>query len=507
MIYGAASFERDLAIACDVCVIGSGAGGAPVAEECARRGKRVVVLEAGSFLRPRDFTQLEHEMLPRLYHEKAGRTTRDRAIHVHQGKGVGGSTLHNLNLCKRPPAAILARWRECYGLEALPAATLDALFDEVEARLSVRPLGEADLNENNRVLKRGCEALGYRGGYLAHNRRGCVGAGFCEIGCPFDAKENALKVYIAPAVERGAMVLADTWAVRIRWSGRRASAVEAVVRDPATGAERHRVTIEARAVCVAASATGTPALLLRSEVPDPHALVGSRLHLHPGAAVAGIFADEVVGWTGIPQSYECTEFLDFAPGSERRVWITTAFAHPVGASAILGAFGTEHARFLQHYPRLAALLPMLHDETSGRVRPRGNYGVEIDYWPGAADRAQLALGVRECARLLLAAGAKTAIVPLAAPIEIERLEDVDRALGALEIRPHDLDLTAVHPMSSVWMGDDPARACVDSTGRYHHLDNVYVADTSLFPTSIGGPPQITAYALGTHVGRTIAGAV
>jgi choline dehydrogenase-like flavoprotein len=59
-------------------------------------------------------------------------------------------------------------------------------------------------------------------------------------------------------------------------------------------------------------------------------------------------------------------------------------------------------------------------------------------------------------------------------------------------------------MGSVWMGDDPARACVDSTGRYHHLDNLFVADTSLYPSSIGAPPQNTPYALGTHVGRQIA---
>lgn len=504
MIFGATNLRRDQRLACDLCVIGSGAGGGPVALEAARRGKRVVVIEAGSFLRPRDFTQLEHEMFPRLYHDKAGRTTRDKAIHVHQGKGVGGSTLHNLNLCKRAPGPVLDQWRGRCGLAALPPETLDALYDEVERRLAVTRLREDDVNANNDVLRRGCRALGWSGGFLSHNRVGCKRSGFCELGCPFDAKQNALKMYIAPAVEQGAIVLADTWAERIRWAGRRASGVAAVVRDPASGAEIARVEVEARAVCVAASATGTPALLLRSEVPDPHALVGSRLFLHPGAAVAGIFDDPIHGWSGIPQSWECTEHLDFTPGSQRRIWIIAAFAHPVGVSAILGGFGAEHARYLEKYPYMAALTAMVHDETAGRVRPRGRYGVEIEYWPNERDRAQLAAGVRACARLLLAAGAKRALVPLAVPLEIERAEDIERALGGLEIRPHDLDLTAVHPMGSVWMGDDPARACVDSWGRYHGMENLFVSDASLFPSSIGGPPQLTIYALATHVGRRIA---
>ena len=35
-------------------------------------------------------------------------------------------------------------------------------------------------------------------------------------------------------------------------------------------------------------------------------------------------------------------------------------------------------------------------------------------------------------------------------------------------------------------------------------ENLFVADGSLFPSSIGGPPQLSIYALGLHVGRAIA---
>jgi choline dehydrogenase-like flavoprotein len=443
-------------------------------------------------------------MLPRLYHDGASRTTADRAIHVHQGKGVGGSTLHNINLCARLPEPVFARWRAEQGLSALPPETLAALYDEVSARHAVSLLGEKDLNGNNRVFKRGVEELGWRGGFLHHNRVGCAGSGFCELGCPFDAKQNALKVSIAQAVDAGAVVLADTWAARLRHDGRRATAVEAVVRDPASGATLARVVIRARAVCVSASATATPALLQRSDVPDPFRLVGSRLHLHPGLAVAADFGDELRSWSGIPQSYECTELLDFAA---RRVWLVPAFAHPAGVSSILGAVGAAHGRILARYPHLAAATAMVDDTTHGTVRPRGAFGVELDYTLGKDDAVQLADGIRALTRIFLAAGAARVHIPLARPVEVERGADLDTALAALEVRPHGIDLTAVHPMASVWMGDDPARSCVDARGRYHHVDNLYVADTSLFPTSIGVPPQLTAFALGTHVGRQIAAAL
>ena len=121
---------RDRKLRVDAVVIGSGAGGASAARELAARGATVIVLEAGSFVPPSDCTQLEHEMFPRLYHDAAGRTTRDRAVHVHQGKGVGGSTLHNLCLCARiPPAAVF--------FDSLSSAGMMPSFGKFVSRLSL----------------------------------------------------------------------------------------------------------------------------------------------------------------------------------------------------------------------------------------------------------------------------------------------------------------------------------------------------------------------------------
>lgn len=73
----------------------------------------------------------------------------------------------------------------------------------------------------------------------------------------------------------------------------------------------------------------------------------------------------------------------------------------------------------------------------------------------------------------------------------------------MELARGTLDVTAVHPMASVPMGDDPTVAAVASDGHHHHLRGLWVADGSLFPTSIGVPPQISIYAMGLHVGRAI----
>jgi choline dehydrogenase-like flavoprotein len=62
-------------------------------------------------------------------------------------------------------------------------------------------------------------------------------------------------------------------------------------------------------------------------------------------------------------------------------------------------------------------------------------------------------------------------------------------------------LTSVHPMGSLPLGGDPRRSVVNPQGRHHHVAGLYVADGSLFPTSIGGPPQLTIYAAARKIAR------
>ncbi|HJZ87438.1 MAG TPA: GMC family oxidoreductase [Polyangia bacterium] len=471
----------------DVVVVGTGAGGAMAARELARRGLDVIALEEGGYRTPRDFNQREDEMLALLFAERGARATADLAIHVLQGRGVGGSTVHNTNLCKRMPDAILEQW----ALEGGSPRELAPLYQATERDLDVAPMDWQALNPNNDRFRVGVSKLGYRGGFLAHNRRNCVGSGFCELGCSFNAKQNALKLLVPQAAAAGARIFSDVRAERITTAAGRASGVEATVLSP-DGRPAGRLQVTARAVVLGASATGSAALVLRSGLPDPHQRAGRNLHLHPGVALAGVFDDEITGWKGIPQSYECTEFLDFSPGSGRRVWILPAFAHPIGLASALPGFGADHMRSMRLYRRIAVVAAMVHDETAGRVSLDDAGRMRLEYRLGEPDAAQLAVGLREGARILLAAGARRVLVPYLRPLEITseaKLDQIDER-GA---HPHDIPMTAVHPMSTLPMGHDPAASVVDARGQHHQVRGLWVCDGSLFPTSIGVPPQISIY--------------
>jgi choline dehydrogenase-like flavoprotein len=249
---------------------------------------------------------------------------------------------------------------------------------------------------------------------------------------------------------------------------------------------------------LAGSAVGSAALALASGLPDPHKQLGRNLRLHPGGAVAGKFDRVIDAVHGIPQSYECTELLSFEEGSDKRVWIIPAFAHPIGTASMLPGFGASHMRAMRSYEHLAVLTAMVHDETSGRVTLDRDGRPSLEYDMSIGDRDQLGKGLGACARLLFAAGATEVTIPAIIPRRLKRVNDLD-GVNLRHVDPRDFPLTAVHPMGTMRMGDDPGTSVVTSKGEHHQVRGLFVADGSLFPTSIGVPPQISIYAFALHL--------
>jgi choline dehydrogenase-like flavoprotein len=131
------------------------------------------------------------------------------------------------------------------------------------------------------------------------------------------------------------------------------------------------------------------------------------------------------------------------------------------------------------------------------ARPRIRYALD------AGDRAQLTQGLRRCVELLFASGAARVVVPYAPePLVLERgasLTEIDRR----ELREGAIPLASTHPQSTCRMGADPRSSVVDAFGRCHGVRGLYVADMSVFPTSLGAPPQITTAALADRSAHSI----
>ncbi|MBL8510676.1 MAG: GMC family oxidoreductase N-terminal domain-containing protein, partial [Betaproteobacteria bacterium] len=129
----------DLQLACDVVIVGSGAGGGTAAEILTQAGLRVIIIEEGPFKSSSDFRMQEREAYPQLYQESAGRQTKDKAITILQGRAVGGSTTINWTSSFRTPAATLQYWQQHFGLSDYSPEKMAPWFARMEERLSIAP--------------------------------------------------------------------------------------------------------------------------------------------------------------------------------------------------------------------------------------------------------------------------------------------------------------------------------------------------------------------------------
>lgn len=481
----------DLMETVDVCVIGSGAGGAVAAAELAAGGRSVVVLEQGHHWTAKDFVQREDVMLPRLFEEGGMRATTDGAIRIIQGRCIGGSTVHNLCYCFRTPDPILAFWRDQYGLTELTPDALAPSFARVEQTLHVTQIREDEVNTLNRLIRAGAEKLGYSGFVTKHNRRGCVQAGYCLLGCSYNAKQSMLVTYVPRADAAGARIYANVQVERIEADhGRVRRVLGRVAGDD--GSTHGAVEVRAKVVVLAAGAVASPDILLRSKLGNDDGQVGRNLHLHPAVVATGFFDDEVHAYRGIPQSYYIDEFIDLEHDPHSGYVLMPIIEFPAMTAASTPGFGKSHAALMRAYARSGGLLVLLHDRTAGRVRsgdalakPRIAYELE------PRDAAQMAEGLVHCAEVLFAAGARRVLIPyLPEPLLLERDADLT-VIARRGARHGSLTSTAVHPQSTCRMGRDAKTSVVNAWGECHTTEGLFVADMSVFPTSIGVPPQIT----------------
>lgn len=502
MIQTVKTLSGNLRLKAEVCVIGSGAGGAVVAKELAEAGRDVVLLEQGGYYTKEDFTQREDEMMPLLFEEMGQRATEDGAILILQGRNIGGSTVHNLCYCFRTPRPIVEKWRRedriVWNYEDLLPS-----FERVEGMLHVQPIPEALVNTLNRKIREGCEKLGFHGVVAHHNRVNCTSSGFCILGCPFDAKQSMALTYIPAADRAGARIFANCPVQKLEITGGRVTRVLGHVADE-LGTIRGDVQVDAQVVVLSAGAINSPQILLRSASgSEGSSQVGKHLHLHPSVLLAGIYDEDIYGYLGIPQSYYVDEFIDLERNPDSGYIIMPIFGFPVATAAQLPGFGRSHAKLMRSYHRMVGILVLLHDQSEGEVRLDSSGRPRVRYRLRSDEQALMAEGMRHCAEILFASGAKEVVVPYHRdPLWLKPGDDLS-VIDRRGCRPGDIPLASTHPQGTCRMGEDPARAVVNSFGRSHHLRNLFLADMGIFPSSLGAPPQITTAALADQVARFI----
>ena len=483
----------------DVIIIGTGAGGGTTAEILANAGLKVLMLEEGPLKSSDDFRMDEREAYRDLYQESAGRMSKDGAMSILQGRCVGGTTVINWTSSFRTPEPTLQHWASEFGVQGMSKDEMASWFEKMEQRLNVAPW-QVPANPNNAVLSRGATSLGIDWKVIPRNVSACWNLGYCGTGCPTNAKQSMLVTTIPAALQQGSELVYSARAERLIMEGRKVLGVEITALNDDYQPSGSRLVAKAPHVIMACGAINGPALLLRSKAPDPHKRIGKRTFFHPTTFCFAEFDELIDPYYGAPQSIYSDHFQWQSVDGPVGYKLEVPPLQPGLTSVLLLGHGHQHFSDIQKLPNLHAMIALLRDgfhpqSEGGSIELAGDGTPIIDYvindylWDGVR-RSWLSM-----AEIQFAAGAKAVRASHVDSPWFTSWEEAKAGINALEFRSNAFTAGSAHCMGGLTMGEDQTRCLVDSNGKYHHLDNLYVFDGSVFPTSIGANPQLSIYGM------------
>ncbi|KAI5075362.1 hypothetical protein GOP47_0009438 [Adiantum capillus-veneris] len=398
--------KSPLGVKCDAVVVGSGSGGGVAAGVLAKAGYKVLVLEKGKYFARDDLSLLEGPTFDKMYEGGGILPTAESNVLILAGATVGGGSAINWSASFKTPPHVLEEWEHDEGLTMFgKGGQYEAAMEAVLSRLAVHDPGEE--NWQNRLLRKGCERLGF---HIAHAPRNTVedhACGWCGFGCWNGKKQATSETWLVDAAANGAAILtsvsAEAVLSRNSNEGKKRQAVGIVA---SIGNGEELLFIESCVTVVSCGSLNTPVLLQRSHLDNPH--IGKHLHLHPVQMMWGYFppdgaSDEVAYEGGIITSVS-REVANLHRGGHGCI-LQCPSVHP-GVYSVLTPWvsGNDFKDRMRHFSRTAHVFALARDRGSGSIG-WGKYGRSISYPLDPRDNQSLVDGGEAAIRVLIAAGA------------------------------------------------------------------------------------------------------
>lgn len=487
MIHETEKLEGDQIRTADVCIIGSGPGGATVAKELSERGLKVIVLEAGPYFHYKQSTRESGDFLARYVQEASMRSSMGNVfVATMQAEMLGGTSEINSAIYKPLPDKLMREWIEDYGLKDITLDEMHGHFRYLERDIGAEDTDIAIQGPKNLLVKKGFDNMGWDSHPLRRAVQGCEGAGDCLTGCPSGAKKTMGATYIPQASENGADIYPLCRARHVIIEGRKATGVLADIMDPVTRRPKGQMLVNAKAVVCSAGVIWSPLLLRRSGV-KARGWVGKNLRMHIGVAVLARFKEEVGGWYGATQGWGSNALF------HRGLVMESIWVPPAVFSARLPGVGHEYIERLKNYRHYTSIATKPKGCSTGFVREVGG-GPFLFLNVKKEDVVESALGVKASVEALFAAGAEEVYPGVhGAPAVMKDPKEAE-ILTKKRFKANQFEYVGNHVFGTCRMGGNPKDSVVDSWCESHEVRDLFVCDSSIFPTGSINNPQETIMA-------------
>ncbi|KAI8139042.1 GMC oxidoreductase-domain-containing protein [Fennellomyces sp. T-0311] len=486
----------------DAIIVGTGAGGGTCAAELAAAGLSVLAIEKGSYYHESEFRPNEDEGVLRLFDTGAPLVSEDGVIQSIIISTFGGATTVNFSASLKPPHNIREKWGKDHGISYFLSPQFAVDLQRVYERIGVSTKNIKH-NGANQLMRDGCEKLGYSFFDVPRNTSGqSHECNWCIYGCRDGVKNGTMNTWLHDTYEYGAKFLDRSQVTRVLVQDGKAAGVECLVHG------KTKTNIYADRVVISAGPIRTPGILTNSSLTNKN--IGRNMRIHPTTIVYGIFDEPVNSHEGaiITAMAEVRDGIRFM----------TLPGHAGLVQSLLPWRGSlKHKQFALKLRHVVPLLVfMCENDSSGTVTSKPDGEVSFTYTLSQRDRKRLERGLDDNIQILCAAGAReihtvqTGIDPFVFGKDEEIRTDNTRFVAWREkVLAYGLPENGIsthfapHPMGSCRLGVTPVAGATKPTGETWEVENLYVADASLFPASTGVNPMVSIEALAIHVASNI----
>lgn len=349
----------------DVVVVGSGPGGATVARELAKQGKKVVILERG-----RNPKWTGNALTAFFIIDRQSLLFPRDGVRVGRALTTGGSSVIYCGTAVSPPNWIEAK----YGID------LNEFVEEARQEIGIKPLPNRLVGPAARRIMEAARDLGLNWNPMDKFIDGdkCeLKCPHCMLGCTRGAIWTARK-YVQEAVDSGATLLSQALVQEVLVENERAIGISA-------STPKGQLIVEAKITVLAAGGMSTPVLLQRAGVSD---------------AGQGLFVDPLIITYGNCKGPSSTRDIPMTAGTLEYApegIVMTDLAYP-WAFYLLNAYwrGWKYLPKILGYSSTIGIMTKVRDELSGRVNADGTVSKPIT----EEDRRKLEKGASIAEKIL-----------------------------------------------------------------------------------------------------------
>lgn len=493
-----------------VCIIGTGCGGATLGAQLVKLGIDVVLIDQGGYYPTATFDNNELNMAAKLSGDRNLATSEDNGINLMYGNNIGGASVHYWADSYRTPQDRLEWWEERFRIKNHNLTRLNKYWDELDQRLNVHPATDGYLNPMNRLVEKGANILGWKGHRVPQARKNCQKSGHCMQGCAFAAKQSQLVTHIEDILEVGGRIYSDLKARQFKISEGKIESLNAVVVDrPSARDSSIEIEIQADAFVLSAGGYGSSTFLLKHGMEKDLPALGKFLGMNPSPLVHAMYPWEIHQWRNIPAGFGIDEFR-LAEYDSNGKYLQGGYLlmpnqlQPGTLAAMIPLIGEEHNEWMKNLANIGGTIGWIDDVESelGRIYLSGG-NRKVEYKIGPTTSLILKDLIRKQVILNFAAGAKKVLIgnnqatTLHSQKEIKKIDDMRIESGTLM-------MAAPHPSGGCRMGVDPKISVTDSKHRVHGYENLFVADSSVFPTGVSVDPSYTIMAFSYVAAESVA---